>query len=81
MELKFMAATGKSLGQIILADFQAYFSFLAPASQGRARNPAKSLFSLAQRIGCLTFNYPSNPTDEDYPPSGAERRADPAIQN
>ena len=81
MELKFMAATGKSLRQITLADFQAYFFFLAPASQGRAINPAKSLFSFAQRIGCLTLNYPFNLTDEDYPPSCAEGRSDPFIQN
>ncbi len=70
-----MAATGKLLRQISLTDLQ------APASQARAINPAKSLFSFAQRIGCLTFNYPFNPTDKDYPPSCAERRADPAIQN
>jgi hypothetical protein len=61
MELKLLVATGKPLRQITLADFQAYFSFLAPASQGRAINAAKSLFSFAQRIGCLTFNYPYQP--------------------
>ena len=38
---------------------QGYFSGLAdlaPASQARAINAAKSLFSFAQRIGYLTFN-------------------------
>jgi hypothetical protein len=55
MELKFMTATGKSLQQITLADFQANVSFLAPAFQGRAINAAKSLFSLAQRISFPTL--------------------------
>ena len=55
MELKFMTATGKSLKQITLADFQANVSFQAPAFQGRAINAAKSLFSLAQRISFPTI--------------------------
>lgn len=49
MELKFMTATGKYLRQMTLADF------LAPASQGKAINAAKSIFSLAQRVSHLTL--------------------------
>jgi integrase/recombinase XerD len=49
----------KPLKQITLGDLQGYFSGLeglAPTSQGRAINVAKSLFSFAQRIGYLNFN-------------------------
>jgi site-specific recombinase XerD len=54
-----LAAVGKPLAQITLGDLQGYFSpleSLAPASQARAINAAKSFFSFAQRIGYLTFN-------------------------
>ena len=53
------AVVGKPLKAITLGDLQGYFSGLAdlaPASQARAINAAKSLFSFAQRIGYLTFN-------------------------
>jgi site-specific recombinase XerD len=54
-----LAVVGKPLKAITLGDLQGYFSGLAdlaPASQARAINAAKSLFSFAQRIGYLTFN-------------------------
>jgi integrase/recombinase XerD len=54
-----LAALGKPLSQITLGDLQGYFSgleSLAAASQARAINAVKSLFSFAQRIGYLTFN-------------------------
>jgi site-specific recombinase XerD len=54
-----MAAVGKPLQQITLGNLQGYFSTLAPlapASQARAINATKSLFSFAQRIGYLQFN-------------------------
>jgi site-specific recombinase XerD len=54
-----LAVVGKPLKAITLGDLQGYFSGLAglaPASQSRAINAAKSLFSFAQRIGYLTFN-------------------------
>jgi site-specific recombinase XerD len=54
-----LATIGKNLKAITLGDLQGYFSTLAtlaPASQARAINATKSLFSFAQRIGYLTFN-------------------------
>jgi hypothetical protein len=54
-KLKLLVATGKLLGQITLADFQAQFSLLAPASQGRVIKAAKCLCSFAQRINYLTL--------------------------
>jgi site-specific recombinase XerD len=54
-----LAVVGKPLKAITLGDLQDYFSGLAdlaPASQARAINAAKSLFSFAQRIGYLSFN-------------------------
>ena len=54
-----IGAIGKNLKAITLGDLQGYFSTratLAPASQARAINATKSLFSFAQRIGYLTFN-------------------------
>lgn len=52
-------AVGKLLAHITLGDLQGYFSTLeslASASQARAINAVRSLFSFAQRIGYLTFN-------------------------
>jgi integrase/recombinase XerD len=49
----------KPLGRITLGDLQGYFdtlSELSHASQARAVNAIKSLFSFAQRIGYLDFN-------------------------
>jgi hypothetical protein len=54
-----LAVVGEPLKAITLGDLQGDFSglaYLAPASQARAINAAKSLFSCAQRIGYLTFN-------------------------
>lgn len=54
-----LAAVGKPLRRITLGDLQGYFDTLAglsPASQARAINAVKSLFSFAQRIGFLPFN-------------------------
>lgn len=54
-----MAVMVKPLAHITLGDLQGYFSTLAalaPASQARAINAAKSLFSFAQRIGYIQFN-------------------------
>lgn len=54
-----MAVVVKPLNTITLADLQTYFSGLsdlAPASQARAINAAKSLFSFALKIGYLRFN-------------------------
>ena len=54
-----LAVVGKPLKAITLGDLQGYFTGLAdlaPASQARAINATKSLFSFAQRIGYLTFN-------------------------
>jgi integrase/recombinase XerD len=54
-----LAILNKPLAQITLGDLQDYFSgltYLAPASQARAINAIKSLFSFAQKIGYLSFN-------------------------
>jgi site-specific recombinase XerD len=54
-----LAVVGKPIKSITLGDLQGYFSgltTLAPASQARAINGVKSLFSFAQRIGHLHFN-------------------------
>ena len=54
-----LAVVRKPLKSIILGDLQGYFgglADLAPASQARAINPAKSRFSFGQRLGYLTFN-------------------------
>jgi site-specific recombinase XerD len=53
------AAVGKPLRSVTLGDLQGYFDTLvglSPASQARAINAVKSLFSFAQRIGYLQFN-------------------------
>ncbi len=54
-----LVAVGKPLGRITLGDLQGYFDTLlelSHASQARAVNAVKSLFSFAQRIGYLDFN-------------------------
>jgi site-specific recombinase XerD len=54
-----LLAVGKPLRRISLGDLQGYFDTLAglsPASQARAVNAVKSLFSFGQRIGYLDFN-------------------------
>lgn len=54
-----LAVVDKPLKQITLGDLQGYFAGLAdlaPASQARSINAAKSLFAFAQRIGYLSFN-------------------------
>jgi site-specific recombinase XerD len=54
-----LAVVMKPLKSITLGDLQGYFgglADLAPASQARAINAAKSLFSFGQRIGYLIFN-------------------------
>lgn len=54
-----LVAVDKPLRSISLGDLQGYFDTLArlsPASQARAINAVKSLFSFAQRIGYLDFN-------------------------
>jgi site-specific recombinase XerD len=54
-----LAVVGKLIKSITLWDLQGYFSglkALSPASQARAINAVKSLFSFAQRIGYLHFN-------------------------
>lgn len=54
-----LAVMVKPLNRITLGDLQGYFSTLAtlaPASQARSINAAKSLFSFAQRIGYIKFN-------------------------
>jgi site-specific recombinase XerD len=59
-ELQGMLLTlDKPLRMVSLSDLQGYFDTLAglsPASQARAVNAVKSLFSFAQRIGYLDFN-------------------------
>jgi integrase/recombinase XerD len=54
-----LGSLAKPLRRITLSDLQGYFDTLAglsPASQARAVNAVKSLFSFAQRIGFLDFN-------------------------
>lgn len=54
-----LAHVDKPLRTITLGDLQSYFDTLAdlaPASQGRAINAVKSLFSFALKIGYLQFN-------------------------
>lgn len=54
-----LAIVNKPLACITLGNLQDYFSslvYLAPASQARAVNAIKSLFSFAQKIGYLKFN-------------------------
>lgn len=56
---RLLAAACNPLAYITLGDLQGFFSTLeslAPASQARAVNAAKSLFSFALRIGYLAFN-------------------------
>jgi integrase/recombinase XerD len=58
-EVQGLKAVNEPLKQITLGQLQEYFSALrniASASQARAINAVKSLFSFAQRIGYLQFN-------------------------
>ncbi len=56
---RFLEFIRKPLTSVKLADLQAYLeslATLAPATQARATNAVKSLFSFAQRVGYLQWN-------------------------